>query len=82
MNDSLDIATNNFTQPQNPLLRYEVEVRYRSSVPNNVRHWQVFEDNEQIKRFMEFIGEFSNYVIDQDDKRIIDEKKTIWEETI
>lgn len=44
--DSLVVAASNFKTPQNPLLRYEVEVRYRPSIPDNVKHWQVFEDDE------------------------------------
>lgn len=78
MNDSLAIAANNFKPPQNPLLKYEIEVRYRPSVPNNVKHCQVFEDDEKIKCFMEFIGEFSNSVIVQQEK----EQPTTWEENI
>lgn len=37
--DSLAIAANNFKPPQNPLVKYEVEVRYIPFVPDNVRHW-------------------------------------------
>lgn len=38
MADSLGVATSNFKPPQNLLLRYEVEVEYRPSIPNNVKH--------------------------------------------
>lgn len=62
---SLVIAVRNFKPPQNPLLRYEVEIRHRPSIPDNVKYWQLFEDDEQIKCFIEVIKEFSNSVIDQ-----------------
>ena len=39
MVDSLAVATSTFRPPQNPLLRYEIEVRYRPSIPDNIKHW-------------------------------------------
>ena len=44
MVDSLAVAASNFCLPQNPLLRYELDVRYRPSIPDNVKQWKVFED--------------------------------------
>lgn len=38
MADSLVVAASCFRPPQNPLPRYEVEVRYRPSIPVNVKH--------------------------------------------
>eukprot|EP00253_Pinus_taeda_P010726 PITA_10726 len=38
MADSLVVAASNFKPPQNPLLRYEVEVGCRPSLPDNVKH--------------------------------------------
>ena len=46
--------------------KYQIEVRHRPSIPDNVHHWQVFEDDEQISRFMEMSGEFNNIKLDQD----------------
>jgi len=43
-----------------------VEIRHRPSIPDNVKHWQVFEDDQQIKRFLELIKEFSSTHIKQD----------------
>jgi len=50
-------------------------------VPDNVKHWQVFEDDEKIKNFMEVIEDFLTFVIDQEEE-VIEEKLTTWEETI
>ena len=33
---------------------------------DNVDHWQVFEDDEQINRFLQMSGEFENLKIDQE----------------
>jgi len=82
MTDSLVIATSNFEFPQNPLSNYEIQVKYRPSILENVKYWQVFEDEEQIKHFMEVIGEFLSSEIDQGEEKVIDEQHANWEETI
>lgn len=38
MTDTLAIVARSFRFPQNSLLRYEVEVRYRPSILDNVKH--------------------------------------------
>jgi hypothetical protein len=53
MVDSLALSTSNLKIPHPPKLRYDVEVKYRPSIPNNVKHWKVFEDDLEIKRFLE-----------------------------
>jgi hypothetical protein len=52
--------------PLPPKFRYDVEVKYRPSIPNNVKHWKVFEDDLEIKIFLETVEEFSEMHIDQD----------------
>ena len=83
MADSLVVAASNFRPPQNPLLRYEMEVRYHPSILYNFKHWQVFEDKEQMKHFMETIGEFSNLVIDTEEEEETKEKpQNKWQEMV
>jgi ribonuclease HI len=64
--DSLAVSASNFRVPLPPKLRYDVEVKYRPSIPDNVKHWKVFEDDLEIKRFLETVDEFSELHIDQD----------------
>ena len=47
--------------------KYKVDIVNRPSIPDNTRYWQFFEDDMQIKRFLEFSGEFVNTHIDEDD---------------
>jgi hypothetical protein len=47
-------------------MTYDVEIRYRPSVPDNIQHWKVFEDDIEISKFLESIDEFSTLHIDQD----------------
>jgi hypothetical protein len=64
--DSLAVSASNFRVPLPPKLRYDTEVKYRPSIPDNVKHWKVFEDDLEIKRFLETVDEFSELHIDQD----------------
>jgi hypothetical protein len=43
-----------------------VEIRYRPSVPDNVKHWRVFEDDQEIEKFLQSIDDFSALHIDED----------------
>ena len=63
--DSLAVSASLFQIPENPKEKYQIEVRHRPSIPDNVDHWQVFEDDEQINRFLQMSGELENLTIDQ-----------------
>jgi hypothetical protein len=64
--DSLAVSTSNFKVPLPPKLKYEVEIKYKPSIPDNVKHWKVFEDDIEIKKLLEVVDEFSYMHIDQD----------------
>ena len=66
MVDSLMVSTRQFKVPQSPMAKYDVEIKYRSSVPDNVKHWKVFKDDLEIERFLQSVDEFSALHIDQD----------------
>jgi hypothetical protein len=66
MADSLVVYPSNFKIPFPPKLKYDVEVKYRPYIPNNVKHWKVFEDDLEIKIFLETVEEFFALHIDQD----------------
>jgi hypothetical protein len=59
MADSLAVSTSQFRIPLPPKLRYDVEIRYRTFVPNNIKHWKVFNDDLEIIRFLDSVDEFS-----------------------
>jgi hypothetical protein len=64
--DSLATSASSFKVPLPPKFRYDVEVKYRPSIPNNVKHWKVFKDDLEIKRFLDIVKEFPEMHIDQD----------------
>jgi hypothetical protein len=66
LGDSLSTSASNFKVPFPPKFRYDVEVKYRPSIAENVKHWKVFEDHLEVKRFLEIVEEFLEMHIDQD----------------
>lgn len=60
------MAASTFRPPINPRLRNEVEMRHMPSVPDNIKHWQVFEDDQQIHKFLTTIEDFQGTEINQD----------------
>jgi hypothetical protein len=66
MVDSLIVLESHFRVPLPPKIKYDVGVKYRPSVPDNIKHWKVFEDDNEIKKILDFVDEFSALHIDQD----------------
>jgi ribonuclease HI len=64
--DSLAVSASQFKVPQPSMAKYDVEIKYRPSVLDNVKHWKVFEDDLEIKKFLQSVDEFSALHIDQD----------------
>jgi hypothetical protein len=59
------LAANTFRPPIGPNIKYQVEIRHRTTIPDNTKHWQVFSDDLDLQRFLLTIDEFSNISIDQ-----------------
>ena len=51
--DSLVVFASLFIIPIHSTEKYEVEVFHRPAIPDNITHWQVFEDDQQVKNFIE-----------------------------
>jgi hypothetical protein len=66
MEDSLFVSTSNFKVPLPQKLKYDVEVKYIPCIPNNVKHWKFFEDDIEIKRFLDTVEEFYDFHINKD----------------
>jgi hypothetical protein len=63
-------------QPCEEILPYKVEVNFRPSIPDNLEHWQVFDDEKKILCFLQNEGEFSetqiNLLNEEGDIKVID----------
>jgi hypothetical protein len=57
----LAVAASTLQLPDNLIdENISVEVIFRPSMPNNVDHWQVFDDDKQVIKFLTHIHEFSD----------------------
>ena len=50
--DSLDVSSCMFIPPMPPKLNSEIQVKYRPSLPDNVKYWKVFEDDDELSKFL------------------------------
>jgi len=56
--DSLLVSASPFIPPLPPKLTSEIQVKYRASLLDNVKYWKVFEDDDEVNRFLQVIDEF------------------------
>jgi hypothetical protein len=49
-----------------PTVSSDIEIKYRPSVSDNVKHWKVFEDDQEIEKFLQSVDDFSASHIDED----------------
>jgi hypothetical protein len=68
------LAASTFRPPIGPNIKYQVEIGHRTTIPNNVKHWQVFSDDLELQIFFHTIDEFSNISIDQESQGGEDEE--------
>jgi len=68
--DSLVVSASLFIPPMPPKIVYEVQMKYRPSLPDNVQHWKVFDEDAKLNRFLQVIDEFSEMQIDQENETL------------
>ena len=68
--DFLAISADMFIPPMLPKLNYEIQVKYRPSLPDNVKYWKVFEDDDELSKFLQVVDEFSDMHIDQENIKV------------
>ena len=68
MVDSLAVSACAFIPPLPHKLNYKIQVKYRPSLPDNVKFWKVFEDDVELTRFLAMIDEFAYLQIDQENE--------------
>lgn len=50
--DALEVSASNFKILAYSNKKYEIEFKHKPIIPDNLDHWQVFDDDKQINRFM------------------------------
>ena len=73
--DSLAISASLFVPPLPPNLSYDFQVKYRPSLPNNVKFWRVFENDGALSKFLQLVDEFSDIHIDQENLNLEESKQ-------
>lgn len=68
--DSLTVSASMFIPPLPPRQVYEVQMKNKPSLPDNVQHRKVFEDDDEVNRLLQVIDEFSEMKIDQDNEAL------------
>ena len=66
--DALAKAASTFAPPTAFKLKYHIQMRHRPSIPNKIQHWQVFEDDKQLRKFLEMIDKFVETHADQENQ--------------
>lgn len=66
--DTLAVSACAFVPPFPPQLTYEIQMKYRPSLPDNVKYWKVFEDDAELIRFLGVMDEFAELQIDADNE--------------
>jgi hypothetical protein len=62
--DELAVAASTLSLPDSLIdENISVEVIFRPSVPDNMNHWQVFDDDKQVIKFLTHMHEFSDFGI-------------------
>jgi ribonuclease HI len=64
--DSLATSAAVFKVPIFPEKSYKVEVKYRPTVSNNIKHWQIFVNDKYIEIFLRMENVFENLNIDDE----------------
>jgi hypothetical protein len=64
--DALATSASVFKIPIFPNKKYEIEVKHRPPIPDNIKYLQVFEDDKQIETFLNMEDEFKNLNIDEE----------------
>ena len=58
--DSLAVSTSLFVPPLPPSLSYDIQVKYRPSLLDNVKFWKVFENDDELSKFLQVVDELSD----------------------
>ena len=64
--DSLVVSASLFVPPLPPKLNYDVQVKYRPSLLDNVKFWKVFENDDELSKFLQLVDELCDIHIDQE----------------
>ena len=68
--NSFAVSARLFVPPLPPRLSYDIQVKYRPSIPDNVKFSKVFENDDELSKFLQVVDEFYDMHIDQENLSI------------
>ena len=57
--------------------KFYVELIYRTSIPNNITNWRIFEDDEQIINFIHSVDSFKGLIINDEQHEALLQDSTL-----
>jgi hypothetical protein len=66
--NALAKGASTFTPPTAFKLKYHIQMRHQPSIMNNIQHWKIFENDEQLRKFLESLDEFAETHADQENQ--------------
>ena len=66
LDDSLAVSASLFVPPLPPRLSYDAQVKYKPSLPDNVKFLRVFENDGDFSKFLQLVDEFFDIHIEQE----------------
>ena len=60
------VSASIFQVPKNPNKQYKIDVKHKPTIPDNTDHWNVFEHDKQINRFMDMSGDFESLKLNKE----------------
>ena len=75
LDDFLVVSVSLYIPPLPPKLIYDVQVKYKPSLLDNFKFWKVFENDEDLSKFLQVVDEFSGMHIDQENLSMEESKQ-------
>lgn len=64
--DTFAVAASTFKISLHPHDKYKIKMKHRPTVLDNIKYWQVFEDDDHIERFLPLLDGYKNMAIDEE----------------
>ena len=68
--DTFAVAASTFKIPLHPHDKYTIKMKHRSAIPDNIKYWQVFEDDDHIERFLTLSDGYKIWLLMRNEKTI------------
>ena len=64
--DTFAVAASTFKIPLHSHDKYKIKMKHRPAIPDNIKYWQGFEDDDHIEKFLTLSDGYKNMAIDEE----------------